>query len=410
MPNSDKYKLFRLKRKRDIGLKCVNKKQARNYDRTTITDIKDLGYKEEMTCFLVDNEEHLFLMNDFIVTHNTRVLTERIKDLILNKFVDPKQITVLVFTNLAAEEVKKRLGSIVNGAFIGTIHSYANQLCMANGISTSQAIEDRDFDVILKKALTIPKSKYPHIQHLLIDEAQDLGSLDFAFVERCHADNIFFVGDDRQAIYGFRGCSDKYIRYMKNDPDYTKFYLTEDFRNAPNILEFANDFLGSYRALGLEATAYKTEDGIVDECDIDEALSNLVSDGNWSSWFILTRTNNEILEIQEMLDEMQVPNVTFKRGDFDDLAQMDELIASNRVKVMTIHVSKGLEAKNVIVTGAKIFNEEERKIAYVAATRAENALYWCPSFSRFQKKGYKAHNGMKQNKIFDKADLEMIEF
>ena len=25
-----------------------------------------------MTCFMVDNEEHLFLTEDFIVTHNTR--------------------------------------------------------------------------------------------------------------------------------------------------------------------------------------------------------------------------------------------------------------------------------------------------------------------------------------------------
>ena len=34
--------------------------------------IEKLNYSEEMTCFYVDNEEHLFLMNDYIVTHNTR--------------------------------------------------------------------------------------------------------------------------------------------------------------------------------------------------------------------------------------------------------------------------------------------------------------------------------------------------
>lgn len=55
-------------------------------------------------------------------------------------------------------------------------------------------------------------------------------------------------------------------------------------------------------------------------------------------------------------------------------------MASNRVKVLTHHSSKGLENKNVIVVGTRLYNMEERKIAYVAATRAENALYWCPSF------------------------------
>ena len=35
--------------------------------------IESLGYEEEMTCFLVDNSEHLFLTENFIPTHNTRV-------------------------------------------------------------------------------------------------------------------------------------------------------------------------------------------------------------------------------------------------------------------------------------------------------------------------------------------------
>lgn len=37
-----------------------------------IVDIKKTSQKTNMTCFTVDNKDHLFLMNDFIVTHNTR--------------------------------------------------------------------------------------------------------------------------------------------------------------------------------------------------------------------------------------------------------------------------------------------------------------------------------------------------
>lgn len=40
----------------------------------TIINIKCLNYYDEMVCFLVDNHEHLFLMNDYIVTHNTRTM------------------------------------------------------------------------------------------------------------------------------------------------------------------------------------------------------------------------------------------------------------------------------------------------------------------------------------------------
>ena len=41
-----------------------------------IVKIEPLNKTTEMTCFLVDNEEHLFLMNDYIVTHNTRYMVE----------------------------------------------------------------------------------------------------------------------------------------------------------------------------------------------------------------------------------------------------------------------------------------------------------------------------------------------
>lgn len=69
IPNKEKEKLFSLKRKKEIAKKLPP--SIFQYNRTQIKDIKKLDYQEEMTCFLVDNEEHLFLINDFIVTHNT---------------------------------------------------------------------------------------------------------------------------------------------------------------------------------------------------------------------------------------------------------------------------------------------------------------------------------------------------
>jgi DNA helicase-2/ATP-dependent DNA helicase PcrA len=315
----------------------------------------------------------------------TAVLTERIRYLIQNKHVAPTDIVAISFTNMAADEMKKRLGSIANCAFIGTIHSYANQICTNNGIDTTHYIKEADFDNILKKALTISVDKYPKAKYLLVDEAQDLGKLDYTFLNKLPCTNHFYVGDDRQAIYGFRGCSDEYMRDMDKDNSYKKFYLVDSYRSAPNILKFASHLLYSYDSLSPNTIPYKTKEGLLEECSLDDALSDLEDSGNWGSWFILTRTNNELASVQEMLDEREIPNVTFKKGDLD-LIQLDELMSSNRVKVLTVHSSKGLENKNVIVTGARLYNLEERKIAYVAATRAENALYWCPSFMKRSRK------------------------
>ena len=68
-----KKKLFKLKRKVEIRDSYINNGKRSDLNAyNPITEIKELDTYEEMTCFTVDNEERLFLMNDFIVTHNTR--------------------------------------------------------------------------------------------------------------------------------------------------------------------------------------------------------------------------------------------------------------------------------------------------------------------------------------------------
>jgi hypothetical protein len=96
--NKEKYKLFNLKRKKAIAMSVFDVKQQRNYSRTSIREIVDLGYEEEMTCFYVDNDEHLFLTKDFVVTHNTACLVARISQL-LDAGTPPGLIVCFSFTN-----------------------------------------------------------------------------------------------------------------------------------------------------------------------------------------------------------------------------------------------------------------------------------------------------------------------
>lgn len=69
----DKNKLFRLKRKKE-RLKgwFDSKKRKESNEHNPLVKIENLGYEEEMTCFRVNNSEHLFLTENFVVTHNTR--------------------------------------------------------------------------------------------------------------------------------------------------------------------------------------------------------------------------------------------------------------------------------------------------------------------------------------------------
>lgn len=71
---TDKLKLFKMARKKAIIENWYNsKKRKENNEYNPIVKIEKLNYFEEMTCFLVDNNEHLFLTENFIVTHNTRL-------------------------------------------------------------------------------------------------------------------------------------------------------------------------------------------------------------------------------------------------------------------------------------------------------------------------------------------------
>ncbi len=68
-----KLLMFKLERKKNKAIAySENKKRTERRDRDSIIDICLTDKYAEMTCFLVDNPEHLFLMNNFICTHNTR--------------------------------------------------------------------------------------------------------------------------------------------------------------------------------------------------------------------------------------------------------------------------------------------------------------------------------------------------
>jgi len=69
----NKVKMFKLTRKLNIAHNYLNNnKKKERKDRDSIIKIEPTNNYVDMTCFYVDNEEHLFLMNNFICSHNTR--------------------------------------------------------------------------------------------------------------------------------------------------------------------------------------------------------------------------------------------------------------------------------------------------------------------------------------------------
>jgi len=68
--------------------------------------------------------------------------------------------------------------------------------------------------------------------------------------------------------------------------------------------------------------------------------------------------------------------------------ELKDKMANNTIKLLTIHSSKGLEWKKVIVVGARMYNDDECNVAYVAATRARDKLIWMRPRARQKKKDF----------------------
>lgn len=78
--NKDKVQLFSLPRKKNIAIKYMNCKIRKDYNYIAIVSIEKMKETEEMQCIMVDDEEHLYLTNNYIVTHNTFCTIKYIAD------------------------------------------------------------------------------------------------------------------------------------------------------------------------------------------------------------------------------------------------------------------------------------------------------------------------------------------
>ena len=134
------------------------------------------------------------------------------------------------------------------------------------------------------------------VQYLFLDEAQDSTAEQFDFLsDMIKPKNFMLIGDLRQTIYQFNGSRpDMLIRIMQQ-PDVSVFKLTQNYRNAQQILSFAKQVIAQkgfdYRD---DSRAMTENSGTVQFINWNSFL-NLVQQikkkQDYRSWFILCRSN-----------------------------------------------------------------------------------------------------------------------
>ena len=330
---------------------------------------------------IVEAKESYIIVNSCAGSGKTRCLVHRLQYL-LNIGVAPSKIVTITFTNAAAEEILDRIAR-PQGLFVGTIHSYANQLLLMGGIDTSDILDKEQFDKLFSRIKKHPDC-IKEVEYLLLDEGQDSTAQQFEFaLETVNPKNWMIFSDHRQSIYRFSGATPEYILNLMESPEVTTYELTENYRNAPEILQYAKNGI---RTLGKDYEDYSTpmskfHGRVIDVPYSGEGIVTTIEryvnrgDCDYKDWFILTRTNAELDAIMQVLNRHKIPADTFKRAQLDNKG-LKEKMRENTVKVLTIHTAKGLEADNVVVIGARYRDIEEKCVNYVAATRARKLLVW----------------------------------
>lgn len=329
----------------------------------------------------IETDKKQVIVNAAAASGKTFIITERVKWLVKNN-VARDRIVVITFTNNAAGEMKKRLGSDGDGIFIGTIHSYVNYLLLCSGVDTLNILEKERFNELFEMIIK-HKSCIKPVEHLLLDEAQDSDERQWNFILKdVKPKNLYAVGDLNQSIYGFTGATPEIMESLMNDTNTTVYNLPINHRNDISILNYAKKIINKNNYdMPDESVANSTNMGKVIEAEYsDETLikyikNSIIEGREYKDWFVLGRSNAQVEEMFNTLSAHGIPCDTFKKADLTN-EQLSDKMNTNTVKVLTIHSSKGLENDCVAVRGGVFWKPEERRVCYVAATRAKHMLLW----------------------------------
>lgn len=262
---------------------------------------------------------------------------------------------------------------------------------------------------------------------ILVDEYQDINPTQYRLVTNLLGErrSLFVVGDDDQAIYGFRGADIGNINRFRDDfKQSTLIRLEWNYRSVPNILYLANGIFtnkpvhlqkvlraGNPKGSGGNPI-YKenrrpevwVSDNPVEEMAKVVASIKELREGyelQWKNFAILVRYNRQRLYYEEALRDYGIPVAGDNVDTPEETPDSEEAVVENGVHVETVHASKGLQYAVVYYAGMsekltpgeckgnhrqrKIQLEEERRLYYVGVTRAEAFLVLLYCRRRFWK-------------------------
>ncbi|MCL5784099.1 MAG: ATP-dependent helicase [Patescibacteria group bacterium] len=284
-----------------------------------------------------------------------------------------------------------------------------------------------DFDDLLLKTWKILKDDsnqrvklQEQYQYVLIDEFQDTNDLQYQIIRLILKENpnLFVIGDPLQSIYGFRGASAKIFEKLHDDfPDTKTAFLEINYRSKSSIVNISNqlfsntnlksfsrdlgnvamiDTLNEYSEAGWIVSFINNKIG---GTDLNSAQKG-AEGANFADFAVIYRTHHLAYVLEKKFNESGLPY---------QIVREDTPVEGDHIKLLSMHAAKGLEFKYVFICGFEDGLipyrhargefaddlEEEKRLLYVAMTRAKDELYLICAKSRNKK--YSKASMFKQN-------------
>lgn len=313
------------------------------------------------------------------------------------------------------EKVENKIVRNRNMMFINLVrpifHRYESYLVERREIDFS--------DMINKAATLIESGKFSRkFRYVIIDEFQDISVGRYQLVRAIRKMNpmcrLFCVGDDWQSIYRFTGSD---IALFKNFEDYFGYTVQSrietTYRYNEPLIGLSGDFIlknpnqTKKQLKGLSATKktdyeirYSADQNHDDTYVLKQIFDELLSSGNIAEKEILVlgRYNQDINRIK---NEVSVFDINHGSGQITYRTNISGRSEEISARFLTVHRSKGLEGHiviilncnsgkygfpseisddpvlNLLLSDADQFeNGEERRLFYVAMTRAKDKVYF----------------------------------
>jgi len=253
------------------------------------------------------------------------------------------------FINAAKDEGKRpdafeQRGDPLTRTLLDIYRAY-EEACQRSGLVDFAELLLRSHELWLNDAALLEHYRNRY-RHLLIDEFQDTNTIQYAWIRVLAGSSgqVFVVGDDDQAIYGWRGARVENVQHFLRDfPNATTIRLEQNYRSTGNILQAANAIIANNphrlgkqlwtsgapgAAIALYA-AYNEQDEA--RFVIERIREHIQHGGSASDCAVLYRSNAQSRNFEEQLIQHDIRYRVYGGLRFFDRAEIKDALAYLRL-------------------------------------------------------------------------------